>query len=117
MVIYDDMEPSEKLKIYDKGVNIEPLASADIYSQLVSYRSGDMRAPKVDGREALSYEAEHILQCIRTGSRPIADGAAGLRVVRILEAAQHSLDAGSGFVTVAGASGTSASVELHGSAA
>ena len=117
MVIYDDMEPSEKLKIYDKGVNIEPSASADIYSQLVSYRSGDMRAPKVDGREALSYEAEHLLQCIRTGSRPIADGAAGLRVVRILEAAQYSLDAGSGFVRVAGASGTSASVELQGSAA
>ena len=105
MIIYDDMEPSEKLKIYDKGVNIAPSTSDDVYSQMVSYRSGDMRAPKIDGREALSYEAEHIVHCVRTGSRPTADGAAGLRVVRILEAAQNSLDAGSGFVTVTSARG------------
>ena len=105
MIIYDDMEPSEKLKVYDKGVNIEaPSGPDDVYSQLVSYRSGDMRAPRIDGREALAFEAEHILSCIRTGSRPIADGAAGVRVVRIVEAAQTSLDANSGFVTLPGAS-------------
>jgi predicted dehydrogenase len=104
MIIYDDTEPSEKLKIYDSGVNIAPSsATDDIYSQLVSYRSGDMRAPKIDGREALSFEAEHILDCIRNGSRPIADGAAGVRVVRIVEAAQTSLDAGSGFVSLTAA--------------
>jgi predicted dehydrogenase len=105
MIIYDDMEPSEKLKVYDKGVNIAaPSGPDDVYSQLVSYRSGDMRAPKIDGREALAFEAEHILSCVRTGSRPIADGAAGVRVVRIVEAAQTSLDANSGFVTLAGGS-------------
>lgn len=104
MIIYDDMEPSEKLKVYDKGVNIAaPSGTDEVYSQLVSYRSGDMRAPKIDGREALAFEAEHILSCIRTGSRPIADGAAGVRVVRIVEAAQTSLDANSGFVTLPGA--------------
>ena len=104
MIIYDDMEPSEKLKVYDKGVNIAtPTGRDDVYSQLVSYRSGDMRAPKIDAREALAFEAEHILSCIRTGSRPIADGAAGVRVVQIVEAAQTSLDANSGFVTLPGA--------------
>ena len=112
MIIYDDMEPSEKLKVYDKGVNIaSPSSTDDVYSQLVSYRSGDMHAPKIDGREALSYEAEHILHCIRTGSRPVADGAAGVRVVRIVEAAQTSLDAGSGFVTLAGPRGNRRSTE------
>lgn len=101
MIIYDDMEPSEKLKVYDKGVNIAPSGGRDdVYSQLVSYRSGDMRAPKIDAREALSFEAEHILSCVRTGSRPIADGAAGVRVVRIVEAAQTSLDSNSAFVTL-----------------
>lgn len=106
MIIYDDMEPSEKLKVYDKGVSIAASAGTDdMYSQLVSYRSGDMRAPKIDGREALSYEAEHILSCIRSGTRPIADGKAGLRVVRILEAAQQSLDASSRFISVPSALG------------
>ena len=101
MVIYDDMESSEKLKIYDKGVSITPTSTAaDVYSQMVQYRSGDMRAPKIDGREALATEAEHLIECIRTGSRPMADGHAGLRVVRILEAAQASIDTGSNFVTV-----------------
>ena len=101
MVIYDDMEASEKLKIYDKGVSISPASSAaDVYSQMVQYRSGDMRAPRIDSREALATEAEHLLECIRTGAQPNADGRAGLRVVRILEAAQASIDAGSNFVTV-----------------
>ena len=92
MVIYDDMEPSEKLKIYDKGVTITTASGADaVYQQLVSYRSGDMHAPQLDSREALATEAAHVLECIRTGATPIADGAAGLRTVRILEAAQTSI--------------------------
>ena len=101
MVIYDDMEPSEKLKIYDKGVTITQQSGTDeVYGQMVSYRSGDMRAPRLDMREALATEAEHVLHCIRTGERPRADGHAGLRTVRILEAAQHSIANGSSVVAM-----------------
>ena len=96
MVIYDDMEPSEKLKLYDRGVTITPGSGADaVYQQLVSYRSGDMHAPQLDMREALAVEVDHLLRCLRTGATPRADGRAGLRVVRILEAAQQSIAAGS----------------------
>jgi len=111
MIIYDDMEPSEKVKIYDKGVSIAPTSGADeVYRQLVSYRSGDMHAPRIDMREALDVEAEHLLECIRTGARPRADGAAGLRVVRILEAAQLSIDSGSVPITLAPAPAAGSSV-------
>lgn len=96
MVVYDDMEPSEKIKIYDKGVSISNASTTDeVYSQIVSYRAGDMNAPRLDTREALAVEADHILHCIRAGERPRADGHAGLRTVRILEAAQVSIDADS----------------------
>jgi predicted dehydrogenase len=95
MLVYDDMEPSEKIKIYDAGVSITPsLTEDELHSQVVLYRAGDMLAPKVDTREALAVEAEHIVQCIRTGAVPRADGHAGLRVVRILAAAQASIEAG-----------------------
>jgi predicted dehydrogenase len=100
MVVYDDMEPSEKIRVYDTGVLITPRTTADeVYSQLVSYRTGDMHAPRVDTREALAVEAEHVLQCIRTGTRPRSDGHAGVRVVRILQAAQDSIRNGSRAVT------------------
>lgn len=92
MVVYDDMEPSEKLRIYDKGVTITASDDDEVYSQLVSYRSGDMHVPQLDTREALAVEAEHIIDCIRRGATPVADGRSGLRAVRILEAAQQSID-------------------------
>ena len=96
MVIYDDVEPSEKIRIYDKGVTITPASGTDeVYGQLVSYRSGDMHAPRLDTREALAVEAEEVLSCIRSGSALRADGAAGLRTVRILDAAQRSVQEGS----------------------
>lgn len=92
MVIYDDTEPTEKIKIYDAGVTITPALQQDEkHSQVVVYRAGDMHAPKVNEREALAVEAEHLIQCIRSGDRPRADGHAGLRVVRILAAAQESI--------------------------
>ena len=92
MVIYDDTEPTEKIKIYDAGVTITPTIQNDEkHSQVVVYRAGDMHAPKVSEREALTVEAEHLVQCIRTGERPRADGQAGLRVVKILAAAQESI--------------------------
>jgi predicted dehydrogenase len=103
MMLYDDMQPSEKLLIYDKGVTIAPWSDREqIYSQLVSYRSGDMQAPKVDDREALAVETDHIIDCIRSGRRPTTDGESGARVVRILDAAERSIRAHSHPVTLEG---------------
>ncbi len=96
MAVYDDMQASEKLAIYDKGVTIAPWDDAEVvYNQLVSYRSGDMRAPRLDNREALAVEAEEIIDCILHGGRPVADAESGLRTVRILEAAELSMREGS----------------------
>jgi predicted dehydrogenase len=92
MVVYDDMEPSEKLKVYDKGVEIKGQES--IYSTLVQYRIGDMYAPVVPQTEALSLLTAEFVDCIKTGRRPTTDGQAGLNVVRVLEAADASLKSG-----------------------
>jgi predicted dehydrogenase len=92
MVMYDDMDPSEKVKVYDKGVDIKERES--IYRVLVQYRTGDMWAPKIDLGEALSLMAAEFVDAIKTGKRPTTDGRAGLKVVKILEAAQESLRAG-----------------------
>jgi predicted dehydrogenase len=94
MVIFNDLEPSEKLRIYDRGIEVKADNREGIYNLLVNYRSGDMWAPSLDGTEALQVEVGHFLDCIERGEQPITDGAAGLRVVKILEAAQMSLKAG-----------------------
>ncbi len=94
MIVYDDMEPSEKVKVYDKGIVIKPGDIDSVYKTIVDYRTGDMVAPKLSHHEALAVEAKHFLECVRQRSTPIADGKAGLRVVRILEAAQASLQSG-----------------------
>jgi predicted dehydrogenase len=104
MVVYDDVQPSEKLLIYDRGVTIAPWEDPEaIYSQMVSYRTGDMHAPRLDDREALSVEAEELIACIRQGGSPTADGASGLRTVRILEAAERSVLRGGRPVALDGA--------------
>jgi predicted dehydrogenase len=90
MVCYDDLEPSEKIKVYDKGITLNGSAE-NVYQMLVGYRTGDMWSPKLDMTEALQTEALHFIDCIRQGNRPITDGEAGLRVVRILEAATQSI--------------------------
>ena len=90
MIVYDDLEPSEKIKIYDKGITLNNGAE-NVYQLLVSYRTGDMVAPQIDGSEALRNEAVHFLKCIEEGKRPLTDGQAGLQVVKILEAATRSL--------------------------
>lgn len=92
MVVYDDMEPSEKVKMYDKGVEINGKES--VYKALVEYRIGDMYAPHVDQREALSLMVNDFLESINTGREPLASGKSGLNVVRILEAAELSLRCG-----------------------
>ena len=94
MVIFNDLEPSEKLRIYDRGIEVKADNREGIYNLLVNYRSGDMWAPALDGTEALKVEVGHFLDCIEHGEKPITDGAAGLRVVKILEAAQMSIKAG-----------------------
>lgn len=91
MIVYDDMEPSEKVKVYDKGIVIKERDVNSIYKIIVDYRTGDMVAPKLAHREALHAEAQHFLSCVKNRTKPIADGMAGLRVVRILEAAQISI--------------------------
>jgi predicted dehydrogenase len=91
MLVYDDMEPSEKIKIYDKGVTIKNGDKDIIYDTLVQYRIGDMWAPKIDRTEALRSECEHFVDCIQNNKKPITDGQSGLRVVEILEAAEKSM--------------------------
>jgi predicted dehydrogenase len=89
MVVWNDMEADEKIKVYDKGVEI--VNRQGVYDLLVSYRSGDMWAPKVDQTEALKREAKYFVECIEKNETPFNDGVAGLRVVRLLEAAAQSL--------------------------
>lgn len=92
MIVYDDLEPSEKVKVYDKGITVSNHSGPEgVYKILVGYRTGDMYAPHLDTTEALRVEALHFLQCMEKGERPITDGASGLRVVKILEAANVSL--------------------------
>jgi predicted dehydrogenase len=92
MLVYDDLEPSEKVKLYDHGVSVSsPPVGEGAYELLVSYRSGDVLSPKLDGTEALRRVVEEFANAIRTGARPRTDGDAGTRVVRLLEAAQTSL--------------------------
>lgn len=91
MLVYDDTEPSEKVRVYDSGIKVTTQES--IYATLVDYRTGDMWAPKIEVREALSVECEHFVDCIRLRKKPITGGEAGLTVVRLLEAAGKSLAA------------------------
>ncbi len=89
MCIYDDNEPSEKIKIYDKGVELKTIEG--IHSALVQYRLGDMHAPALSNDEALARATTHFVHCIKSQTQPITDGRAGLGVVRVLEAAQQSM--------------------------
>jgi predicted dehydrogenase len=89
MVVYDDLSPDEKIKIYDKGLKLNN--SADSRQFLAEYRIGDLYVPNIDSTEALKREVDHFLDCVEQRTRPESDGAAGRRVVRILEAAQESL--------------------------
>jgi predicted dehydrogenase len=104
MIVYDDLEPSEKIKVYDKGIMLNGNGNGHgngngnghgngdkKYQMMVSYRTGDMWAPKLDMREALGVELREFVSCVERGHAPVADGHAGLRVVRILEAATTSL--------------------------
>ena len=90
MIVYDDLEPSEKVKVYDKGMTVNGSPEA-LYKMLIGYRSGDMCAPQLEAAEGLQTEVRHFARCIERGERPHTDGQAGLRVVSILEAATRSM--------------------------
>ena len=89
MLVWNDVTADEKIKIYDRGVDVE--TREGVYNLLVNYRSGDMHAPRIEPKEALQLEVEHFRDCLLNGTKPINDGHAGLRVVRMLEAADKSL--------------------------
>ena len=90
MITYDDLEPSEKIKVYDKGVEFtdDPLR---IHEMRVGYRTGDMWAPRLAVAEALGAESRHFIDCIETATAPTTDGRLGLRVVEVIEAANRSM--------------------------
>jgi predicted dehydrogenase len=88
-LVWNDLKADEKIKVYGRGVNLT--GREGVYDLLVSYRSGEMWAPKVEQTEALKAELAYFVGCIMDGETPFNDGAAGLRVVRMLEAAEESL--------------------------
>lgn len=90
MVVYDDLEVSEKIKIYDSGISLNP-GSEEIHRMMVSYRVGDMTAPRLATTEALLTETQHFVDCIQTKREPITGGLMGLRVIEILEGATQSM--------------------------
>jgi predicted dehydrogenase len=90
MIVYDDLEPSEKVKVYDRGVTVSNNAE-NAYQARIGYRTGDMWAPKLDATEALHTEVLHFIRCIEQGERPMTGGTAGWRIVHILEAATASM--------------------------
>lgn len=95
MLVWDDLSPDEKVKIYDRGVDVKSANGKDgIHELLVSYRSGDVHIPKLEATEALKAEALYFVDCVEKGVEPFNDGRAGLGVVRLLEAADESLKSG-----------------------
>jgi predicted dehydrogenase len=89
MLVWNDLVADEKIKVYDKGVDMS--SQQNLYQLLIGYRSGDMYAPRVDPGEALVPELKRFIDCVNTGDASINDGHAGLRVVKLLEAAQQSV--------------------------
>jgi predicted dehydrogenase len=94
MMVYDDLDPAEKLKIYDKGVKFLRPDRNSLYRSLIQYRIGDVYSPSIDNAEALKSLIEHFVDCIKNNKKPVTDGMAGLQVVRMLEAAERSLRKG-----------------------
>lgn len=95
MIVYDDLTPLEKVRIYDKGISIAEANAYDSqYVNQIQYRIGDMHSPVIDLTEALKVEVAHFVDCVLEGRQPITDGLSGWRTVRILEAANVSIKTG-----------------------
>jgi predicted dehydrogenase len=97
-IVFNDLDPAEKIKVYDRGITLsqDPEARRGV---LVGYRMGDVWSPHLEQSEPLQVMVRHFAECIREGKRPLSDGEAGLRIVRILEAAQRSIKAQGGRIT------------------
>src|SRR5258705_11912075 len=89
MILFDDREVSEKIKVYDRGISVNP-SQENVYQMLIGYRTGALWSPRIGMTEALQTEARHFIDCIEHRKTPRTDGQAGLRVVRLLEAAPRS---------------------------
>lgn len=98
-LVYNDLDPVEPLKIYDRGITVAKTLE-ERQGVLISYRTGDIWSPHVDRSEPLQNVVSHFADCIRNGRKPLTDGEAGLRVVRVLEAAQRSIKAQGGRITL-----------------
>lgn len=98
MVVWNDLVADEKIRVYDRGV--KTTSQEGVYKLLVNYRSGDMWAPRLEQLEALQQEMKYFVECIETGKDPINDGRAGLRIVKMLEAATKSLAQRGGLVYI-----------------
>lgn len=98
-VVYDDLEPTERVKVYDKGITIKDDVEAK-RGVMVGYRTGDVWSPHIQQVEPLAKMVSHFAECIRKGKQPITSGEAGLRVVKILDAAQRSIKAQGGRITL-----------------
>lgn len=96
-IVFNDIEPSEKIRVYDRSVQLDFSAEQPA---MPFYRSGDLVIPFLNDREALRQEAEHFIRCIRDGEKPITSGADGLTVVKILAAADQSLKQGGAFIPI-----------------
>ena len=94
MVVFDDLDPADKVKIYDKGITLTKTSRKIVYQNMIQYRIGDMFAPNIDNKEALRSMVEHLADCIKNKKAPLTGGESGLRVVRILEAAEQSIKKG-----------------------
>ncbi|MGB8644166.1 MAG: Gfo/Idh/MocA family oxidoreductase [Anaerolineae bacterium] len=97
MVVYDDVDPEAKLKIYDKGVYKRGTAFGEFQLKV---HAGDIHIPRIDMTEPLKNECAHFVECIRDHKRPLTDAEDGLRVVRVLEAAQQSLEQNGAIITL-----------------
>ena len=90
MVVFDDMAATEKIRIYDKGIDWQRNESS--YDAFLTLREGDIHIPKIDMVEPLKVECQHFIDSIKSKKRPVADGVNGLQVLRVLTAAQESID-------------------------
>jgi predicted dehydrogenase len=98
MAVFDDVEPAEKLRIYDKGVDRVPEYHS--YGDALTLRFGDIHVPRVEMQEPLRLECQHFLDCVENRQQPLSDGQNGLQVLRVLDALQQSLDGDGGLVTL-----------------
>ena len=99
-LVYNDLDPVETIKVYDSGVSVQRDDLEDRRNLLIDYRTGDVWSPRLEPAEPLRAVVTHFVECVQTGQTPVTDGQAGLRVVRVLDAAQRSIKAQGGRITL-----------------